>query len=337
MNDFISLSQVDREFLIRSTADSIGNIPPNTIEKDYWVVWMIEKLYTLEYADHLYFRGGTSLSKVYRVIDRFSEDIDFGFDRVFFDFDDNEIFTCETVSQQDRLVRNLNKKNKIFLRETILHDLRKILNDILPNGDWNLEFEQDNRQYWLIYNYPQSLLDNTHNEDVYSKPNVKIEIYNNQDNDPWQQEKVKPYISEKFPDDITSVECSTKVVSLGRTFWEKVAIVHSYIERGKFSGDRFSRHLYDLFSIANSEQFDEIISDRTLLAKIIEHREIFYRQPSANYRNILNGQLNLIPKDKLLESTKIDYSKMDEMIYGESPKLADIIQMLGVIQHQVNG
>jgi len=87
LNNFLTLPQVGREFLIRSTAESMGGIPPETIEKDYWVVWMLEKLFSLDCADHLYFRGGTSLSKVYGVIERFSEDIDLGFDRQFYGFD----------------------------------------------------------------------------------------------------------------------------------------------------------------------------------------------------------------------------------------------------------
>ena len=114
MNDFILLPQVDREYLIRSTAERIGNIPPITIEKDYWVVWILKMLFSLDYADHLHFRGGTSLSKVYRVIDRFSEDIDLGMDRKYFDFDDDEISTCQNVSHLDKLVKNLNRNNNFF-------------------------------------------------------------------------------------------------------------------------------------------------------------------------------------------------------------------------------
>jgi len=337
LNDFISLPQVDREYLIRSTAERIGNIPPITIEKDYWVVWILEKLFSFDYADHLYFRGGTSLSKVYSVIDRFSEDIDLSIDRTFFNFDDNEITACSNVSQMDKLVRDLNKKNKDFLQGRVLNDLRVIITHSLSNDIWNLEYERDGRQYWLVFTYPQSLPDKSYSEDGYIKPNVKIEIYNNQDNDPWQQEEIIPYISKHFPDAVTPVDCSIRVVSLRRTFWEKVALVHSYIERGKFSGDRFSRHLYDLYCIARSSQLDEIVKDISLLEKIIDHREVFYRQPSANYQKILNGELNLIPTGDLLDSTKADYSRMDEMIYEESPELADVIKMLNIIQQRVNG
>lgn len=337
MNDFISLPQVDREYLIRSTAEQIGNIPPITIEKDYWVVWILEKLFSLDFADHLYFRGGTSLSKVYHVIDRFSEDIDLGINRKFFDFDDGEISACQNVSQVDRLVRNLNRRNRKFLQETVIDDLRKMVDAPLSNYEWSIEYEQDSRQYWLVFNYPQSLPDDAYDEDGYIKPNVKIEIYNNQDNDPWQQELITPFISEYFVDAITRVKSNIKVVSLGRTFLEKVALVHSYIERGQFSGDRFSRHLYDLHSVAESDQFEEIVKDRSLLKKIIDHREVFYRQPTANYQKILDGSVNLIPQGDLLDSVKADYKKMDIMIYGQSPELDDILKSLSTIQQRING
>jgi len=337
LKDFILLPQVDREYLIRSTSERIGNIPPITIEKNYWIVWILKNLFSLDYADHLYFRGGTSLSIIYRVIDRFSEDIDLGIDRKFFDFDDREISDCQHVSQLDKLVRNLNRKNRKFLQETVIKDLREILDTPLLSHEWSIEYEQDNRQYWLVFNYPQSLPDNAYNVDGYITPNVKIEIYNNQDNDPWQQEQITPYISEHFPDAITPVQGNIKVVSLGRTFLEKVALVHSYIERGQFSGDRFSRHLYDLHSVAESDQFEEIVKDKSLLNKIINHREVFYRQPTANYQKILNGGLNLIPRGELLDSVRADYKKMDIMIYGRSPELDDILTSLGTIQQRING
>jgi len=336
LNDFILLPQVDREYLIRSTSERIGTIPPITIEKDYWVVWILKQLFSLEYADHLHFRGGTSLSKVYRVIDRFSEDIDLGIDRRLFNFDDEELYTCQNVSQLDKLVKDLNRKNREFLQGTVINDLKEILNSPLSGYEWSIDYEQDSRQYWLVFNYPQSLPDDTYNEGGYIKPNVKIEIYNNQDNDPWQQEQITPYISEHFPDAITPVQGNIKVVSLGRTFLEKVALVHSYIERGQFSRDRFSRHLYDLHSVAESDEFEEIVKDRSLLKKIIDHREVFYRQPTANYQKILSGSVNLVPRGELLNSVKADYKKMDIMIYSQSPKLDEILKSLTKIQQRIN-
>jgi len=334
--DFILLPQIDREYLIRSTAERIGTIPPITIEKDFWVVYILQQLFTLDYANHLHFRGGTSLSKVYKVIDRFSEDIDLSIDRKYFDFDDEEISACQTVSQIDKLVKNLNIKNREFLQETVIYDLKNVLSNPLSRFDWSLDYEQDRKQYWLVFNYPQSLPNDIYNEGGYIKHNVKIEIYNDQDNDPWQQEQITPYISEYFPDAVTPVQGTIKVVSLGRTFFEKVALVHSHIERGKSSGDRFSRHLYDLHNIAKSDQFEEIVKDRFLLEKIIKHREIFYRQPPANYQKILNGKLNLLPQNELLGRIKIDYKKMDEMIYSQSPKFEDILKSLAKIQQRIN-
>ena len=126
------------------------------------------------------------------------------------------------------------------------------------------------------------------------------------------------------------------VTGYAQTFLEKVALVHSYIERGKFSGDRFSRHLYDLYCIAESDHFEEIVKHRFLLKKIIDHREVFYRQPTANYQKILSGGLNLVPQGELLDSVKADYKKMDIMIYGQSPELGDILNSLSTIQRHIN-
>lgn len=337
MTDFISLPQVDREYLIRTTAERIGNIPPVSIEKDYWLVWVLAQLFTLDIADHLYFRGGTSLSKVYRLIDRFSEDIDLGLDRKYFDFDDEELLACPNVSQQDKLVKSLNRKNREFIKTILIKDLETTFSATLPASAWSLEFEQDSRQYALVFKYPQSLPEAIYGEDEYLKPCIKIEIYSNQDNDPWQKERILAEISEHFPKELTAVESYVNVVGLSRTFWEKVSLVHSSLERGIFSAERFSRHLYDLFRIAQSNQFEAIVKDRPLLGKIIAHREIFYRQAAANYYKIINGGLKLVPEGTLLDSVYADYKKMDMMIYGQSPEFTEIIAKMGEIQQRVNG
>jgi hypothetical protein len=335
VNDFITLPQVDREYLIRKTAER-KNIPPLIIEKDYWLVWVLAQLFSLELSDYLHFRGGTSLSKVYRLIDRFSEDIDLSLDRKYFDFDDRQLFACINVSQQDKLLKNLNRKNREYLKSILIKELETLFNAILPPYTWSLEFQQDSRQYGIIFKYPQSLPENTYSELYYLKPGIKVEIYSNQDNDPWQKESISAELSEHFPDEISKVETNLKVVSLGRTFWEKALLIHSYLERGTFSGDRFSRHLYDLFCITHSNHFEEIVNDRQLLEKTIAHREIFYRQASVNYQKAMNGELNLIPRGKLLDSVHSDYKKMDTMIYGPSPDFFQIIEKISEIQQRVN-
>ncbi|MCK5519696.1 MAG: nucleotidyl transferase AbiEii/AbiGii toxin family protein [Candidatus Marinimicrobia bacterium] len=307
---------------------------PQIVEKDFWVVWTLKKLYEMDFSDHLFFRGGTSLSKVYEIIHRFSEDIDLAINRKYFGFNDQKLISCSTISQQERLLSKLNKQNKTHLKNSVLPQLQNTFSKLLPSGKWNLKFEQDERLYWLTFSYPPSLSENT-SLYAYIRPEVKIELYANQDNEPWHKKNIIPYIANYFKDEI-NLMCPAKVVSMTRTFYEKVALIHSAIERNSISADRFSRHLYDIYCISKSDEFNSIINNKNLFFNIIKSRKIFYRQPAANYDKILQNTLNLDPKDNLLNKIKHDYIKMEEMIYGPIPSIDKILKTAKNIQNRLN-
>ena len=122
MDKIATLPVEDREYLFTETAGRIGTILPIIIEKDFWVVWTLKHLFSLDIAKYLCFRGGTSLSKVYGVIQRFSEDIDLGIDRSLFNFDDKrDLYSCKTSSQEEKALKKLNKSTRIFLKTNLHH------------------------------------------------------------------------------------------------------------------------------------------------------------------------------------------------------------------------
>jgi len=86
MKEWFDLSELDRKEVIVQTSISKG-LPQAAIEKDWWVVAVLRTLFETEYASHLVFKGGTSLSKAWGLIERFSEDIDVGMDKAFFGFE----------------------------------------------------------------------------------------------------------------------------------------------------------------------------------------------------------------------------------------------------------
>jgi hypothetical protein len=336
LDNFITFTKEDREFLFRTTAEKFGNIHPWIIEKDFWVVWILKQLYSLEVATSLYFRGGTTLSKVYNVIRRFSEDIDLGIDRKFFEFiDEIEIYQSTTSSQRERSLRRLNRVTRKYLQQELLRQLEGNFKEYLTGTDWHLKFVQDERQYWIEFYYPRSLADD-YQAFGYIRPAIRLEISSRPDNHPFTQREIRPYVADYFPDQFQEPGCEVRAVSIARTFWEKVTLLHKEFQLEKSFVDRLSRHLYDIYMITRIDDFPMIINDRELLFKVVKHKKLFYRQPTAKYDEILQGKLRLLPEGTYLAELKRDYMKMEEMFYDEYPDFQEIVTEISALAKVIN-
>jgi hypothetical protein len=336
MDKIAQFKGIDREHLIRLTYEKKDSIIPVILEKDFWVVWVLKQISRLGISKHLCFRGGTSLSKVHGVIDRFSEDIDLGIDRTFFDFDDKELEQCTTSSQADRVLRNLNRRTRQYLKDELTPTLRKEFKQILGDNNWELDFVHKDRQYWIFFRYPTCLSPEDYGGSGYVKPEVKLEILSRTENTPSSQQQCTSYIYHYFPEQFQEGYCRINTISLGRTFWEKVTMLHKEFNQEKLTTERISRHLYDIYMISKIDNLEEIISNSNLLREVIEHKKVFFRQPTAKYDKIYQGKLNIIPDGNMLDQIKSDYADMQEMIFDDYPEFDTLITELKTLENKIN-
>lgn len=337
MDNFVQLPVEDREFLFRETADKIGNISPILIEKDFWVIWTLKHLFAISGGPDLVFRGGTTLSKVHGVIKRFSEDIDLGFDRNYFGFQEKtDSYKTYSISKRKQLAIGLEDASKEYVKDSFYPKLHAVFSSMLKEQEWNSELETDTLSIITLY-YPKSL-GNEYSPSPYISPSVKIELSARPGQNPNDNHLISSYVAESFPDQFETASCEVRVIKAERTFWEKATLLHRAFHRENIEGfpERLSRHCYDLVMMKRSTIADNAIQQIGLLENVIRNKEVFFYQRWARYDKILDGKLRLTPISEIRSILKSDYQKMDEMIFGEYPQFDDLITDLKELEERIN-
>src|SRR3990167_5812053 len=252
MTELHLLSVADRESFFDATVDQSG-IPFEIIEKDFWVVWVLERLFSLaDLREHLTFKGGTSLSKVYDVIQRFSEDVDLSIEKEFFGFNNaNDPEKAMSKKKQQVILENLSIACSNYTQNTLIETLRIAISEKLETlVGWQLNVDiNDHDSQTLQFEYPSTTAKN-----AYIRPSVKIELGARSDHWPVSQHKVQSYAKSVLKEKVSEPEIWIKVLDAKRTFWEKATILHQYahLPLHKKLPPRISRHYYDFFCILNS-------------------------------------------------------------------------------------
>ena len=336
MNSFDSWSEKDRRIFLQQAipATTISQI---ILEKDYWVTWVLKRIFKMpEISSHIIFKGGTSLSKAFGIIRRFSEDIDLSFDREFLGFDgSNDPLAASSKSAREQRLKELSLASGTYVKEKLLPLLKNNFAGSSIKGEWRLEIDPEEAQNILFY-YPRGL---ERNANEYITPYVKIEFGARSDPWPLTEVYVKSYLSELFPNEVPEEEGpKIKVLTVARTFWEKVTILHAEHHRpeSKTLPIRHSRHFYDLWAILQSPYAVEAAIDRKLLERVVSHKEVFFRSGWANYSTAKPGSLRLSPRAEQLAALQDDYSKMQEMFFEESEKFENILQKLSKFEKTFN-
>lgn len=325
---FFSLPTKDQAGLIGKHATSIKMLP-GIIEKDIWVCWALDKLFQMPDRRTMAFKGGTSLSKVYKAIDRFSEDID-----VTIDYRDFATQTDGTESRSEltRLSDSLKEKLKEHSIDTIKPYFESILNAEFHGQAWKVELENEGEK--LFIHYPSAL-----NKGGYIESKVLLEFGVRNVTVPAEQHIVKTYISE-YAEDISFPEASIAVLARMRTFWEKATLAHVEYHRPtqRKTAERLSRHWYDLYKMSND--IENICSDasRKLLSEVVKHKKQFFHYGYANYDDCVNGNLRLVPQDHFKKVLAFDFSAMLEagMFYQDPPAFEEILEKLKHIEDAIN-
>jgi len=330
MEKVARLSGKERKELFSATAAKKGVIDA-LIEKDFWVCMVLKAIFkSIELKELLFFKGGTSLSKVYNIINRFSEDVDVILDWRVLGVSDEEAWAERSATQRDKFNAKIDSLGRTYIADMIIPCLDKILVE-MTEGQMRLSVSKDDGNVVLIQ-YPVSF---TH---TYLLDHVKLEIGPRASRVPHETAAISSYTAQEYPHVFDMPMVTVKTITGERTFWEKATILHqiAYFPESKPMNQRSSRHYYDVFQMAGTSLKVKALDDLKLLQNVAEFKNVFYRSPAARYDLSKPGTFKLVPsayKQKLLAE---DYERMREMIFGKVPDFSVIIQTLETLEDEIN-
>jgi len=325
MSNWLSLDK-GRQVDLFTQAGAETGMPPLAIEKDAWITLVLRMLFASELSEHIVFKGGTSLSKVYGLIERFSEDVDLAIDRSYFGYEGmlskGEIRKLRRSSHDF----SLNVAPKILKAQLEEYGIDSGLFDIVvPNTAVS---DQDPEIIFVNY---KSVFE----EEGYLPDRVQIEIGARSLNEPFASNSISSIIDETFGNSIFTEEpFDVKSIIPEKTFLEKMILLHEEFQKpeDKIRSQRMSRHLYDIYTIHNTEYGSSALKNDDLFRLICTHREVFTPVRGVAYGALKLSDLNILPTGNLAGHYKDDYQAMREnMIYGESPEFEELVMAVGNI------
>lgn len=344
MDNVARLPASDRAALFGETGAGRG-VANTIIEKDFWVCWTLKRLFGLpkNAAASLVFKGGTSLSKAFGIIRRFSEDIDLSFDRADLGYTGDRDPEQEGISRKKarRLIDDLVGDVERHIADRLLPALRAAIVEELgepQNDEWTLTIDEADAQT-LSFHYPIALPAAEYQGMAYITPRVKLELGARGDPWPIETKVIHPYAAEDFPDFFEDPDTAVTVLSARRTFWEKATALHAEANRPAASAtpQYFSRHYYDLAMLLGSDEGKAAAADLELLATVAKHKATFFRSGWANYDAARPGTLRLMPNEVRIKDLKADYREMAPMMFDHSPpSFDDILSTIEKLQESIN-
>ena len=299
----------DRRDLFSESASQLG-MNPVIVEKDFWVCWILKRLFAdPRLKDQMVFKGGTTLSKVYRLIDRFSEDIDLVLDWRLLGYGpphgDDPYRALPSKTQRSCYNQEINARAAEYIRDTLLPQL-----DLLLGTVPGIAVIVDSTDpYTVNVRYPASFAAS------YIRPEVRLEIGPLASWLPSGEHAIQPYAAEAFPDAFEDASCPVVAIHAERTFWEKATILHQEAHRTGTIPARHSRHYYDVYKMAGSRIKDGAFSDLALLIHVVAFKELFYYSSWARYDLAKPGSFRLSPPPGQVAALRRDYKEMRDMFY----------------------
>ncbi|TVR17194.1 MAG: nucleotidyl transferase AbiEii/AbiGii toxin family protein [Planctomycetota bacterium] len=336
MIDAANLAPADRQDLLLAASERAGKHPV-ILEKDFWVSWLLNLLFAdPRCADDLIFKGGTSLSKAYGLIERFSEDIDLivRYERLGF-VDNQDPHALRSRSKQQQL----NQAAVNACRSYISGDFCNLVIDLVARhlddavGPWSIH-PDPNQPDSLLFSYPPSL----DNGLSYIAPQVRLELGPHAATVPQQPATITPYLQQVLPDLVSFTTVPIATIAAERTFWEKVTILHAEAHRPGRSPGRYSRHYSDTVMMARDDALLALCkSDLGLLTAVREHKTKFYYAQWARYDEARPGSLRLVPSgDQRRREIAQDYRDMRPMFFTEPPPFQVLLAELAALEQALN-
>ena len=303
----------------------LKNIPVDMIEKDFWVCWSLSRIFgDPQLYRILCFKGGTSLSKAFHLIERFSEDIDLILDWRLVTQEDP--MQSRSNAQQDKFNKRIQEESADY----ISHQLKEKIATVFDGKCQVTADEDDGHIIWIEYPHEKAT--------GYILPRVKLEIGPLASWVPHDVFPVIPYVGEAFPQ-LGIQPFGVPTILAERTFWEKVTILHQEHFRPENLSvpSRFSRHYYDLFMMSRSSMCQQALEDTELLRQVVDFKRKFYPRAWARYDLASPGTIQLMPAEHSRTPLLHDYDSMKVMIYGVYPSWDEILAGLNNLEASING
>ena len=328
---------VDRVAMLQKTETEHPGINQVAIEKDWWVSVTLKALFQTDCRDSLIFKGGTSLSKGFNIIKRFSEDIDLAISHTFFGVEKTN------KNQRDKLRKAARK----YIHESLSAQLDAKLKAMgvtgysIANvtqvkgkdGEWH-PIDSDKDPTVILLHYP-SIVEETIS---YIPPRVKLEISCLSMDEPTEEREIHSLIGESFEGEDTDTNCKIRTAVPTRTFLEKMFLLAEEFQKEKPRSVRMSRHLYDLDKLMDSQYGNVALAGRSLYDSIVEHRRTYYALKYVNYDLHDPETISFLIPEAQREAWMADYANMRRFfIYGESPEFDVLMQRMEELQVRVRG
>ncbi|MCD8305202.1 MAG: nucleotidyl transferase AbiEii/AbiGii toxin family protein [Prevotella sp.] len=334
---FIDLSQEDRVDILTRVSNDLNIRQREVIEKDWWVTAVLRAMFSLPYANNLSFKGGTSLSKCWHLIERFSEDIDIGINREYLGFSGS--------LSRTQISDKLRRAACSFVREKMQYDLAgqlekdgisrdrfKIDVDITPVTTTDPEI--------ININYDSALTVSIAGQTgLYILPKVKVEVSGRSMSEPVSDVEICSMIDSVYPKaPFAEPGFMVHAVLPERTFLEKIFLLHEEFAKPKdlIRVERMSRHMYDIGQMLKTPIAEMALRDEQLYRQVVEHRRTFIRLRGFNYDTLYPNTLNIVPPASIIEQWRSDYEIMRlNMIYGESVSFDELVNNLKDLNNRI--
>jgi len=321
------MSDEKRYELFALTAERRGMRSGAIAEKDFWVTWVLGRLFASPFlGDRILFKGGTSLSKVFGLIERFSEDIDLILDW-------NEVVAGDpnaerSKTKQDQFNKAVPASSRKYIQNVFLPEVERLIEGICSASI------EEGAPDVINIRYPTGF------GDAYLRPEIRLEIGPLAQWIPNARYRVTSYAADAFPDLFDQPSCEVRAIKAERTFWEKATILHqeAYRPEGSPFPARYFRHYYDLSMMAEDPHTRRSALDALdLLSSVVAFKMKFYPRGWARYDLAKPGTLRFLPPERSMDALRGDYAAMREMVFGRYPEFDDIVATLEGLQAEING
>lgn len=329
MKSLATLPAEERALYWRACSQRKG-IPALIVEKDFWVCWLLGRIFsTPSLGENCVFKGGTSLSKVFGAINRFSEDIDLGLSPASLGWKESDLDEAPSAEQRRKRVKQLEADCAKTAKDRFLPELERAVASRLEKrrgGPWlSFELEAATGYPVILFAYPQAA-----EHGSYIAPVVKVELGSLTDQRPVGTHPIAPMIAELAGGAFDDLRAEVVALEIERTFWEKATILHAEHHRpaDQPMRERCARHYSDFAALWRHPRGPEMAARRDLLERVRLHKSRFFQSSWASYDTARPGTLRLsVPQARLAELSR-DYAAMEPMFLSPPPPFTEMVETL---------
>ena len=336
---WLDLSINERQGALDTIAKQL-EIDTPSVEKDWWVTAVLRALFQTSFAPYLLFKGGTSLSKGWRLINRFSEDIDISLGREWFAKQGHAFAAGENKSQRDRLRKMSRQVVHTQLADELKEQLEAlgitsfevvpVTTQISKGVAVPIDSDKDPTVLQVRYN---TIIEGYQPD--YIQPVVKIEVSCLSLKEPFEPRPISSLLHETFANLDEETCCTINTVSPERTFLENAFLLNEEFQKAKPRTQRMSRHYYDLEKLMDTDFGKKALANHDLYNHIIEHRRQFYNLHYVDYEKNRSANISFYPPQELIEAFRADYANMTTaFIFKEAPAFDDLMRRISELQER---